>query len=155
MADEGGQHIIATVTDYAGFVSAVRSWIEQLGTTFESIEHVSGIQPGYLTKLICSTPTRTFSRVSLGATLGALCLRMQLVVDTERLQRMQPRLTVRKKQLHANDGMPRKKIHYLRGNSTYMSALRHRGVLMLSPRRRKRIARIAARARWRNGGAES
>jgi hypothetical protein len=146
---EGGR-IIATVVDYSGFVSAIRSWIAQVGVSYETVEHVSGIQPGYLTKLICSTPTRSFSRVSLGATLGALCLRLQLVVDEERLAQMQPRFTARKKQPHADDGMPRKKIHYLRGNSTYMSALRHKGVLILSPRRRRALARHAAAVRWKN-----
>jgi hypothetical protein len=146
---EGGR-IIATVTDYSGFVEAIRSWIAQVGISYETAEHIAGIQPGYLAKLISGTPVRSFSRLSLGSVLGALCLRMQLVIDEERLQRMQGRYSIRKKQFHADDGVPRKKSHYLRGNSTYMSALRHKGVLVLSSRKRRALARHAAAVRWKN-----
>ena len=100
--------------------------------------------------MIAATPVRSFSRMSLGATLGALCLKRLVVVDGEKLAAMRPRYTVRKKQgAHANDAMPTRKTHYLRGNSGYMSCLRHKGVLILSRRRRRAIARHAAVTRWR------
>jgi hypothetical protein len=72
--------------------------------------------------MIAATPVRSFSRMSLGATLGALCLKRLVVVDGEKLAAMRPRYTVRKKQgAHANDAMPTTKTHYLRGNFGYMS----------------------------------
>jgi len=147
MSERG--RIIAEVRGYDEFTAALRAWIAELGTTYECIDELAGLQERYLAKMIAATPVRSFSRMSLAATLGALCLKLLVVVDGEKLAAMRPRYTVRKKQgAHANDAMPTRKTHYLRGNSGYMSCLRHKGVLILS-RRRRAIARHAAVTRWR------
>jgi hypothetical protein len=143
--------IIAEVRDYREFSAALRAWIAKLETTYECVNEIAGLQPNYLSKMIGSTPVRSFSRMSLGATLGALCLKLLVVVDTDKLDAMLPRYEVRKNQgAHADDGVPRKKSHYLRGNSAYMSTLRHRGVLMIPRDKRRALARHAARVRWAN-----
>jgi hypothetical protein len=148
-----GDRIIATVTSYDEFVGAIRKWIVELGTTRECVGELAGLPSGYLNTLLVSTPIRSFSRMSLGATLGALALRIQLVIDNEKLAAMQPRYTPRKQQgRHANDGMPTKRPHYLRKNSEFMRLLRHRGVLALSRHKRRAIARKAAKIRWARNG---
>jgi hypothetical protein len=89
------QRIVAEVKDYAGFLSALRAWIAENNTTYESVGAIAGLQDGYLAKLIASTPTRSFSRMSLAATLQALGLRLQLVVDSEQLNKVRHRYTER------------------------------------------------------------
>jgi hypothetical protein len=143
-------HVIAEVRGYDEFTAALRSWIRELGTNYECIGALAGLQDGYLNTLLASTPVKSFSRISLGATLGALCLKLLVAVDTERLDAMRPRYTARKRQAHADDVMPRKKSHHLRGNSQYMRILRQKGVLILSSQRRRQIARHAAAVRWRS-----
>jgi hypothetical protein len=149
-----GDRVIAEVRDYAGFTAALRAWITKLNTNYECINDIAGLPSGYLAKLISATPVRSFSRISLGSTLGAMGLKLLLAVDHEKLAAMRPRYLPRSNLgRHANDAMPRKEPHYLRGNSAYMRFLRHRGVLALSPPRRRALARHAARVRWRNGGS--
>jgi hypothetical protein len=150
MADD---RVIAEIRTYEEFTAALRAWVRELGVSYETVGEIAGLQDGYLAKMISRTPVRSFSRMSLGSTLAALCLKLQVVVDTEKLVAMRSRYMVRKKQGgHADEGMPRKESHYLRGNSGDMSMLRHRGLLVISPRRRRQIARIAARERWANRG---
>jgi hypothetical protein len=149
-----GDRVIATVTDYDGFVGAIRQWIAELGTTYESVGAEAGLQDGYLGTLLASTPVRSFSRVSLGSTLSALGLRLQLVVDAEQLARMKSRYTPRKK--HAVSGMQsreRPRFSLFKGNPELARMLQARWMLKSTPRRRRQIARAAALARWRTGGS--
>jgi hypothetical protein len=147
--------VIAEIRGYQEFTAALRQWIAELNTSYETIGELSGLQDGYLAKLLTTTPIRSFSRMSLGSTLGALGLKLLLVPDDAQLAAMRRRYVLKK---HADDGMPRKKSHYLRGDSAFMRLLRHRGVLTLSARRRRQIAKHAAVIRWRRErakGAES
>jgi hypothetical protein len=143
--------IIAHIREYGDFTAAIRKWITELDTNYACVNDLAGLQDGYLAKLIAKTPVRNFGPTSLSTVLGALCLKLILVVDTEKLEAMRPRYVPRKKHAHANDDMPTKRTHYLRKNSAFMSLLRQRGVLLISPQRRKQIARHAALIRWRNG----
>ena len=99
-----GARVIAEIRHYQDFTAALRAWIAELGTTYESVNELAGLQDGYLAKLIASTPIRSFSRISLGNTLGALGVKLLLVVDDERLAAMRPRYTVSKR--YASNGMP-------------------------------------------------
>jgi hypothetical protein len=149
-------HIIAEVREYSEFTAALRAWIVELGTNYECVGGLAGLPDRYLAKLISATPVRNFSRVSLGATLGALCLKLLVAVDAERLEAMQPRYTVRSIMgRRADDDMPRRKPHHLRGNSQYMRILRQKGVLILSRQRRQQIARHAAAVRWRSDASSA
>jgi hypothetical protein len=145
----GEPRVIAEIREYGDFTAAIRKWILELDTTYECIDEIAGLQDRYLSKLIAKTPVRNFGPITLSPVLGALGLKLLLVIDTEKLAKLRPRYVARKK--HAHDGVLRKEWHYLRGNSAYMSMLRHKGVLMIPPRRRRAIARVAALARWGNG----
>jgi hypothetical protein len=147
--------VIAEIRAYPEFTAALRAWIAELGTTYESVNELAGLQDGYLAKLIASTPIRSFSRVSLGNTLGALGVKLLLVVDDERLAAMRPRYTVSKR--HASSGMPavkppaKSRVHTpLAGNPALAAFYAYRRAAILPQWRRKAIARKAARIRWRN-----
>jgi hypothetical protein len=148
--------VIAEVTGYDGFTAALRAWIRRLGTSYESVGEIAGLQSGYLNTLLARTPIRSFSRMSLDATLGALALKIQLVVDEERLEQMRPRFAPRK---NAVAGMPSRErpakpaFSLLRGNPELARALHARWLLKSTRHQRRQIARRAALARWRNGGS--
>jgi hypothetical protein len=148
----GEQRIIAEICTYDEFLLAVKSWIRRCGISYETAGAISGLQDGYLGTLLASTPARSFSRMSLNATLSALALRLLLVVDEERLRQMQPRFTPRRK--NAVSGMHSRKkpgFSLFKGNPELAKALHARWMLQSSARTRRRIAKAAAMARWRNG----
>jgi len=159
------QRILAEIRGYDEFTAALRAWIEELGTNYECIGELAGLQSGYLAKMIASTPIRSFSRMSLGAVLGALCLRLRLEVDTERLEQMRslyvPRSSMGRhavSAMHPQGNAVKPRFSMFRGNPELSRLLHQRWMVMSSPRRRRRIARAAARERWanrRNGAAES
>jgi hypothetical protein len=150
----GEPHVIAEIREYGEFTAGIRKWILQVGTNYACVNDLAGLQDGYLHKLIAESPIRNFGPLSLGPTLGALGLKLLLVIDAERLAKMRSRYVARKKHAHADDLMPTKKVHYLRRNSEFMRLLRLRGVLKISPRRRRELARHAAKCRWRNGAGQ-
>jgi hypothetical protein len=94
-----GHRVIATVDDYHGFVAALRTRIAELGTTCTAVDELAGIPDGYLSK--CLVPTkdidpmltaRAFGRHSLGPILGALGLKLAVIVDEEATAKIRPRL---------------------------------------------------------------
>jgi hypothetical protein len=84
--------ILATVTDYPGLIAALRSWMQELGTTMESVDEVCGWQSRHVNKLLAPTMIKTLGRVSMGAVLGALGLKLIVAVDEPVLARMKRRL---------------------------------------------------------------
>jgi hypothetical protein len=164
-AQGGGQceagRVIAEIRGYADFTAALRSWVMQVGTTYESIGEVAGLQPGYLAKLISSTPIRSFSRMSLDATLAAMGVKLLLVPDGERLELMRPRLAVRttsgRKPTSASipaANLPANRNNPLANNPVLATYYAHRRAAMQSPRRRRQIARKAIAIRWRRERAK-
>lgn len=78
---------LASVSDYAGLVDALRDRKESLGLTDRAIEEIAGFHGGYAGKLLGEMHVRTFGQMSLGAILGALGLRIVLVEDATALER--------------------------------------------------------------------
>lgn len=92
---EAPKHL-ATVSDYAGLLAAVRARVVELNITHENLDAVSGIQSGYAGKLLCNPPIRNFGLVSLGLVLGGLGLKLLVVEDEEALARVRSRLAPRR-----------------------------------------------------------
>ena len=143
-----GERIICEVRDYSQFTEGLRAWLAELRISYETANEIAGLQPNYLSKMIAKSPVRSFSRVSLGSTLGALGLKLLLAVDAEKLAAMAPRYTVRKKDTSGR--VPAQKKTLLRGNPELARFYAHRRALLQSPKRRKAIARKAIRIRWRH-----
>jgi hypothetical protein len=145
--------VIAEIRGYHDFTDALRAWIAELGTTYESVNELAGLQDGYLAKLIAQTPIRSFSRISLGNTLEALGVKLLLVVDAERLATMKPRYTPSKHNavsgMHSQRIAIKRPFSLFRGNPEMAKLVHARWMLQSSPRRRRQIARRAALIRWR------
>jgi phytoene dehydrogenase-like protein len=94
--------ILATVTDYADLVSALRQRCDDLGLTFDTLDEVCGFCDRYTAKLLApyrrasARPLRSFGGMSLGAILGGLGLKIVLVEDRAALARVRGRYRPRK-----------------------------------------------------------
>jgi hypothetical protein len=73
----GEQRVLAKITDKT---SSRRSCGHGLPKTKPLMSLPSVACRAPLAKLIAATPVRSFSRMSLGSTLAALCLKLQVVV---------------------------------------------------------------------------
>ena len=59
-----------SVTNYTGLLDAVRARMAQLELTYEILDHLSGVQVGYSSKILGPRPVKAFGPVSLGAIHG-------------------------------------------------------------------------------------
>ena len=66
-----------------------------LNLSGETIDAVSGLPSRYAAKLLGPTQVRRIGALSLGAFLGALCLKGQFVIDEEAERRLKNRLPPR------------------------------------------------------------
>ncbi len=75
------------ITEYSDLVAALRSRRQELGLSHMEVEHVSGLQGGYVSKIEAGAGknhARTLGCVSLPLMLGALGCALQLVETTDR-----------------------------------------------------------------------
>ena len=76
-----------------GLREACRKRVAELGTTFESVDHVAGLPTRYVSKLLSPSGMKSPGLTSLGPLLGALGLRLLVVVDEEAMARIAGRLS--------------------------------------------------------------
>jgi hypothetical protein len=81
----------AVVTDYDGLVAAPHQRAIELDTTYDVVDHVSGMTMGWVSKTIGASPIKRLGLQSL----GALGLKIALVVDEEAFAKIRPRLSRR------------------------------------------------------------
>jgi hypothetical protein len=145
---------LAEIRTYDDLSAALRLRAESLKISRETIDAISGLQPGYAGKLLAPVPIKTLSRVSLGAMLGALGVKLILVPDVEMMAKIEKRLIKRRRRVDAGELMLAKYSHKKRGNPNgkrnpeLMRLLRMKQLANQSDDDRKRLARKAARARW-------
>jgi hypothetical protein len=141
-------NVLAEATNYDELVAAFRSRIAALGTTMETLDEVAGLPLRYSSKLLAPFPIKGFGRISLGPILGALGVKICLVEDAEMLARIKHRLVPRKNTGTRVQAQRSRRYLVFKGNPELARMFRLRQVLQQTPRQRRRIARIAAAARW-------
>jgi hypothetical protein len=87
---------IAVARTYAELVAAVCQRIEQLGTTYEAVNDLTGLPDRYLAKILCPAQVKHFGPMSLTCTLQALGLVLVLASDDAQLGRIHARLPQRR-----------------------------------------------------------
>jgi hypothetical protein len=117
-----------------------------LNLSGETIDAVSGLPSRYAAKLLGPTQVRRIGALSLGAFLGALCLKGQFVIDEEAERRLKNRL-------------PPRNTSYVRGTPSIVFTARffqrigRKGAQARidnsTKQQRQEWARRAAIARWR------
>lgn len=133
------------VTDYEALHEGFRDRVDDLEVTRQEIDAAGNLLPGYAGKLLCSPPIKNLGLVSLGKMLKATGMALVLVIDDERFAPVKAQMSKRQRPMRTNVSI--KPPHWLISKET-ASKMRALGVLKLSPRQRKLIAKRAARARW-------
>jgi hypothetical protein len=83
---------LGVVRDYDDLLEIARNRMAQLQITFETLDSVSGCQPGYCAKLLGPMPSKRLGAMSLPAVLGALGMKLIAVVDDEQFAQIRDRL---------------------------------------------------------------
>jgi hypothetical protein len=144
---------IAVCTDYESLLVALRARADALNVSRATLDDVSGLASGYTAKLLAQPPIKSLGAVSLGPMLGALGIAIVLVEDPDAMRRVASRMVGR------NNSQVRVLTGGKHNGITIKLSLRHMKKLAKLataarkakiPRwRRIKIAKQAARARWK------
>jgi hypothetical protein len=148
---------IATARDYAQLHAALRARAKELALSRETIDAISGLQSGYTGKLLAPVPIKGLGPASLGPILGALGVFIVLVEDVEMLERYAARQPKKSETFGRRTGQDVLANKRRRGwallplvtNPEFQKVMRCRQLATQGAEQRKRIARKAARARWK------
>jgi hypothetical protein len=137
------------ILDYEGLQDGFCDRIEDLNTTLEQIEIGAEFAKGNVQKLLTKSPgrlARTFGWESLGKMLKGTGLALVLVVDDERFAPLKEQLAKRIRPKPANARMTRPTWLFTKDKAREMGTKRWAGI---SPAKRRRLAKRAAKARWK------
>jgi hypothetical protein len=84
---------LATVTDYAGLIAALRERLADLNTTMSAVDTVAGLPEYYTAKIMSGA--RSVGPISFGPLLGALGLKLAVMSDEAALSKVRHRLPLR------------------------------------------------------------
>lgn len=140
----------------AGLQKALRARWMELSVRGESLDEVGGLPVRYTAKLLAEYPTRSLGPASLGPLLGVLGVMLVVVEDEEQQAKITGRLSKRLvngsnagRTMLARTTRKRKANASFRVSPEWAKVCRAAQILTQSERQRSRIARKAARARWR------
>jgi hypothetical protein len=139
---------LAVVRDYEDLLQAIRMRRDQLAVTHAVLDDVSGLQIGYVSKMLADPPVKNMGIMAMGPLLGALGVQLLMVEDPEAFARVRGRLTVSsRKGMHTD---------WIRDSSysRWAGLMGKRSSDKRAPAERKRIARLAGMARARSMTAE-
>jgi hypothetical protein len=91
------ERALATVTDYDGMITAIRARMRELGVTNETIDSITGLQSGYVGKLLAPSRIKNLGPMSFGVMLQSLGLKLIVVEDAKTSAKMRPQWAQRKK----------------------------------------------------------
>jgi len=141
--------LLGEARNYDELVALFRRRCVELGTSMETLDLIAGTPSRYVSKLLCSMPIKHLGPISMGLMLGALALKLQIMVDHEQEEKIKDRLIPKASspafRRQHNIGNVRRE---LVGNSSWGHAMRIRQVQIQLPRKRQKIARNAATVRW-------
>jgi hypothetical protein len=147
---------LATVTDYNGLIEALKARQAEIGITNATLEALTGLQPGYVGTLFGSSRGRSLGGTSFGLLLGGLAVKMIIVVDLDAARRMEKRWEQRERPLMLNGAQH--KLIEIKFTRRHMKkiAKKSRAARMekMTPAQRRRVARKAAKSRWKQHRAK-
>jgi hypothetical protein len=78
-------------------LDALRERRDEVGITFETMDHVAGFPAGYSAKLLAPVAIKNLGWMSLGAALGSLGIALIVVEDEEQIRRVAKRWVQRER----------------------------------------------------------
>jgi hypothetical protein len=150
--------VVATAGNYLGLIAALRARIAELGISYATLDAIAGWTDTYATKLLAEEPQKYFGPMSFDAMLGSLGIKIALVEDPAKLEKVKKNRDFVPRQL----ALPTTGKHaYVvqrktRENMREMSREAARARMeKIPPRKRSALARKAAKARWRKPRVEA
>jgi hypothetical protein len=153
--------VITSTQGYTGLQQALRARWLALGIRGQDLDSLAGLAERYGARLLGPWPTKHMGTDSLGRIMDVLAVKLVLVEDTQMLaeisRRLGRELTGRDVTggqnnagltMQAQPKRRRRRFSAFRNNPEFARQVRSAQVLKQSGPARKRIARIAARARW-------
>ena len=85
--------ILGEVHDYGDLHRVLRARREQLNISLECLDAITGLAPRFCSRALGPAQVKScMGRISLGALLGGLAVKLIAVIDEEQLQRIRNRL---------------------------------------------------------------
>ena len=144
---------VAVVRHYGQFLDVIRQRIDEIGITHLTLDAAAGLQTGYSSRLLLEPNPEAHPMKRMGAfvmfqVMEALGLELVLRENPLVLEQIKPELVQRRRpRMLGRSSVLIFRPDELRLNGLKGAAARNKN---LSPAQRTRIARKAARARWRN-----
>jgi hypothetical protein len=95
MADAPTERRIGVARDYGELQGLLRARADELAVSRQALDQISGLQDGYVAKLLSAIPKKALGRTSFGPLLGALACKILLVEDPAQLEAIRGRLVKR------------------------------------------------------------
>lgn len=141
--------------DYEGLIDALRAQKERLGLSDSAVDELSGMPLGYTGKVLGPSQARNLGPASFGLLLQTLCLRLAPLEDAEQLAKLKARFEQKtaSQARFGHDaytmGMNSRAVKRVlplvfKGLAQRMTEGRKK----ISPRKRRALARAAAKKRW-------
>ncbi len=140
---------------YQGLLAICRARVVELNWNYTTLDVAAGYTESYSTKLLADNPQRHFSPESFDAYLGALCFDLVAIPNPEKLKKLQEKLKHKlverkapKYVLTAAQHSPiifKLSRRHMKKIAKLSAAAR---MVKIPKKRRRQIARKAARARW-------
>src|SRR5262245_16498481 len=142
--------VVATAGNYLELVAGFRVRLAELGISYSTLDEIAGWTDSYSTKVLGEEPLRHMGAMALDAMLGAMGLKIALIDDPKRLDRVRNhRHFVPRKHRPRSVAAGAYIAH--RVTRSFLKEIGSKGGAAtrekLSARRRKAIARNAARAK--------
>jgi hypothetical protein len=74
--------------NYLGLVAAFRARVAELGISYETLDELAGYRARYSSKVLAEEPQRHLGVMAFDAMLGALVLKIAVIPDPEKLERI-------------------------------------------------------------------
>jgi hypothetical protein len=138
---------LATLRTYDDLVQVIRARRDELNVPHEIIDDVAGLPGGYTSKLLTPRPIKLIGPISwhVFEALGISLVAIENAAALARSRRSHKWRNRRQGQMLAMQNYPQVRGRITTENAAEMARKR---AAALSPRKRRAIARKAARARW-------
>ena len=137
--------------DYDGLHRILRDRAEELNVSRTTLDEAAGFTSGHASKLLAPRPLKKLGATTLGLMLQVMGLKLVVVEDPEQLQRISAKLIAREVPANVLSLSWGRAKHLLVSKRWVKKNGRKGGeqrAKNLSPRRRRAIARKAAKERW-------
>lgn len=145
--------VIAVIRTQDDLIEALRKAKDMLGLSNQWCDAVGGLTAGHTDKVIGPSRTKSLSQMTFDLFCEMFAVELHMVVNMDAVQRMAARWegrnasNVRVESNRVSAGLlERAKPHILMASAKHANAVRNE---MLTREHRSKIARKAARARWR------